>query len=173
MAWFTHALPGHRQQHPDEFCHIFTELDECKRVGNCTKESGCFHLRTMQTFLIILPSSNIFYETPSLLTCGGPDESKHWDSTVPPTVWLPTFVGLHNGTTLQRGYNFSVNQFSQLNQWEFFFSQWLLMVCYHYLVTNPNLKPIFCVHSSIKPVNVISNAFINDENQLFETVEPS
>ena len=37
------------------------------------------------------------------------------------------------------------------------------MVCYHYSVTDPNLKPIFCVHSSIKPVNVISNAFINDE----------
>ena len=53
----------------------------------------------------------------------------------------------------------------------FFFSQWLLMVCYHYSVTD--LKPIFCVHSSIKPVNVISNAFINDENQLFKTVEPS
>ena len=51
-------------------------------------------------------------------------------------------------------------------------SQWLLMVCYHYSVTDPNLKPIFCVHSSIEPVNVISNAFIN-ENQLFETVELS
>ena len=46
-----------------------------------------------------------------------------------------------------------------------FFSQWLLMVCYHYSVTDPNLKPIFCVHSSIKLVNVISNAFINDETQ--------
>ena len=32
--------------------------------------------------------------------------------------------------------------------------------------------PIFCVHSSIEPVNVISNAFIN-ENQLFEAVELS
>ena len=31
-----------------------------------------------------------------------------------------------------------------------FFSQWLVMVCYHYSVTDPNLKPIFCVHSSIK-----------------------
>ena len=40
-----------------------------------------------------------------------------------------------------------------------------LSSCYHYSVTDPNLKPIFCVHSSIKPVNVISNAFINDENQ--------
>ena len=38
-----------------------------------------------------------------------------------PTVWLPTFVGLHNGTKLQRGYNFSVNQFSQLKQWDFFY----------------------------------------------------
>ena len=47
------------------------------------------------------------------------------------------------------------------------------MVCYHYSVTDPNREPIFCVHSSIKPVNVINNAFINDENQLFETVEPS
>ena len=28
MACFTHALPDHRQQHPDEFCHIFTEIDE-------------------------------------------------------------------------------------------------------------------------------------------------
>ena len=36
---------------------------------------------------------------------------------------------------------------------------------------DPNLKPIVCVHSSIEPVNVISNAFIND--QLFETIEPS
>ena len=46
------------------------------------------------------------------------------------------------------------------------------MVCYHYSVTDPNLKIIVCVHSSIEPVNVISNAFIN-ENQLFETIEPS
>ena len=49
------------------------------------------------------------------------------------------------------------------------------MVCYHYhdySVTDPNLKPIFCVHSSIEPVNVITNAFIN-ENHLFEAVEPS
>ena len=46
------------------------------------------------------------------------------------------------------------------------------MVCYHYSVTDPNLKPIVCVHSSIEPVTVISNAFIN-ENQLFETIEPS
>ena len=45
------------------------------------------------------------------------------------------------------------------------------MVCYHHSETD--LKPIFCVQSSTKPVNVISNAFINDENQLFETVEPS
>ena len=28
VACFTHALPDHRQQHPDEFCHIFTEIDE-------------------------------------------------------------------------------------------------------------------------------------------------
>ena len=28
VAWFTHALPDHRQQHPDEFCHLFTEPDE-------------------------------------------------------------------------------------------------------------------------------------------------
>ena len=42
------------------------------------------------------------------------------------------------------------------------------MVCYHLSVTD--LKPIFCVQSSTKPVNVIS---INDENQLLETVEPS
>ena len=47
------------------------------------------------------------------------------------------------------------------------------MVCYHYSVTDSNLKPIFYVHSSIKQVNVISNAFTDDENQLFETVEPS
>ena len=32
---------------------------------------------------------------------------------------------------------------------------------------------IFCIQSSTKPVNVISNAFINDENQLFKTIEPS
>ena len=43
------------------------------------------------------------------------------------------------------------------------------MVCYRYSVTDPNLKPIVCVH---EPVNVISNAFIN-ENQLFETIESS
>ena len=40
---------------------------------------------------------------------------------------------------------------------------------YHHLVTD--LKPIFCIQSSTKPVNVISNASINDENQLFKTIE--
>ena len=47
------------------------------------------------------------------------------------------------------------------------------MVCYHHSVKDPNLKPIFCVQSSTKLVNVISNAFINDEDQLFETIMPS
>ena len=28
-------------------------------------------------------------------------------------MWLPSFVGLRNGTKLRRGYSFSVNQFSQ------------------------------------------------------------
>ena len=28
VACFTHALPDHRQQHPNEFSHIFTEIDE-------------------------------------------------------------------------------------------------------------------------------------------------
>ena len=46
------------------------------------------------------------------------------------------------------------------------------MFCYHHSVTDPNLKPIFCIQSSTKPVDAISNAFINDENQLFETIEP-
>ena len=68
-----------------------------------------------------------------------PDESKHWYSRVPPIAWLPSFVGLRNGTKLRRGYSFSVNQFSQNG----FFSQWHLVVCYHHSVTDPNLKPIF------------------------------
>ena len=28
LVCFTYALPDHRQQHPDEFCYIYTELDE-------------------------------------------------------------------------------------------------------------------------------------------------
>ena len=36
------------------------------------------------------------------------------------------------------------------------------MVCYHHTVTD--LKPILYVQSSTKPVNVVRNAFINDEN---------
>ena len=40
---------------------------------------------------------------------------------------------------------------------------------YHHLVTD--LKPIFCIQSSTKPVNVISNASINDDTQLFKTIE--
>ena len=28
LVCFTHALPNHRQQHPDGFRHMFTELDE-------------------------------------------------------------------------------------------------------------------------------------------------
>ena len=34
------------------------------------------------------------------------------------------------------------------------------MVCNHHSVTD--LKPTFCVQSSIEPVNVIRNAFINE-----------
>ena len=45
------------------------------------------------------------------------EESKHCYNMVPPTAWLPSFVGLHNGNKLQPGYSFSVIQFSQLNQW--------------------------------------------------------
>ena len=42
---------------------------------------------------------------------------------------------------------------------------------YDHLVTD--LKPIFCIQSSTKPVNVISNVSINDGNQLFKTIESS
>ena len=85
------------------------------------KKTECFHLRAMHTFLIILPSSNILVKLPNLLTCGDKaltSPTKHWYSTVPPIAWLPSFVGLHNGTKLRRGCSFSVNQFSQ--NWIFF-----------------------------------------------------
>ena len=76
------------------------------------------------------------------------------------SLWLVGDVVNHVGlywSKVAEGY-------SAFQRRSWFFSQWLLMVCCHYSVTDPNLKPIFCVHSSIKPVNVISNAFINDEN---------
>ena len=115
------------------------------------KKTGCFHLRAMHTFLIILPSSNILVKLPNLLTCGDKaltSPTKHWYSTVPPIAWLPSFVGLHNGTKLQF---FSK---SILTEWNFF-SQWHLVVCYHHSETDPNLKPIFCVQSSTKSVEAM------------------
>ena len=48
------------------------------------KKEGCFHLRAIHTFLIILPSSNILVKLPNLLTCW--DKALTSPSTVPPLV---------------------------------------------------------------------------------------
>ena len=85
------------------------------------KKPECFHLRAMHTFLFILPSSNIFLKLPNLLTCGDKaltSPTKHWYSTFH-IAWLPSFVGLHNGTKLRRGCSFSVNQFFHNGIWWF------------------------------------------------------
>ena len=34
LIFFTHALPDLRQQHPDGFSHMFTELDEIMNIMN-------------------------------------------------------------------------------------------------------------------------------------------
>ena len=66
-----HSLADHKQQQPDEFCHI-TELDERvivmnKQINDILNVNaveivkvGCFHLPVMHTFLIILYHLLIF-----------------------------------------------------------------------------------------------------------------
>ena len=67
-----------------------------KKKKKKRKKSLCFHLRAMHTILIILQSSNILVKLPNLLTCR--DKALTSPSMVPPLVWLPSFVGLRNGT---------------------------------------------------------------------------
>ena len=116
----------------------------------------------MHTFLIILPSSNILVKLPNLLTCGDKaltSPTKHWYSTVPPIAWLPSFVGLHNGTKLRRGCSF--------------FSQWHLVVCYHHSETDPNLKPIFSVQSSTKSVEAMHSLMMIIRHEATAGGQPS
>ena len=84
VACFTHALPDHRQQHPNEFFSPIywdwwnNDNDENKQMNNnlnisaveiskTKTKNGCFHLLPMHTFLIILPSSSILVKLPNLL----------------------------------------------------------------------------------------------------------
>ena len=108
-----------------------SDNDKNKQMNNILNVNAVEIVQKNRAVLICVPCIpfSLFYHLLIFLWNSKPSDMRgpwrvqavvqHGSPTMP-TVWLPTFVGLHNGTKLQRGYNFSVNQFSQLKQWEFF-----------------------------------------------------